>query len=83
MVNDTKEEQITRSKLNSTTGKLEYFKQLVMREDRIIISTDEGGTLAKKNTEKHTLREKCPNTELFLVRIFLYSVRIKENTDHK
>ena len=21
----------------------------------------------------HTLREKCPNTELFLVRIFLYS----------
>ena len=57
MVNDTKEEQITRSKLNSTTGKLEYFKQLVMREDRIIISTDEGGTLAKMNTEKYTLRE--------------------------
>ena len=29
---------------------------------------------------KHPLREKCPNTELFLVRIFLYSVRIQENT---
>ena len=29
------------------------------------------------------LLEKCPNTELFLVRIFLYSVRIQENTDHK
>ena len=39
------------------------------------------------------LREKCPNTEFFLVRIFLhsdwirrdtlYSVRIRENTDHK
>ena len=37
-----------------------------------------------------TLREKCPNTELFLVRIFLYlrskslySVQIQENTDQK
>ena len=28
-----------------------------------------------------SLREKCPNTELFLVRIFLISVRIQENTD--
>ena len=30
-----------------------------------------------------TLREKCPNTEFFLVCIFLYSVRIQENTDQK
>ena len=30
-----------------------------------------------------SLREKCPNTELFLVRIFMYSVRIQENTDQK
>ena len=30
-----------------------------------------------------SLREMCPNTELFLVRIFLYSVRIQENTDQK
>ena len=29
------------------------------------------------------LREKCPNTELFLVRIFLYSIRIQENTEQK
>ena len=29
------------------------------------------------------LREKCPNTEFFLVRIFLYSVRMQENTDQK
>ena len=29
------------------------------------------------------LREKCPNTELFLVRIFLYSVQIQKNTDQK
>ena len=26
---------------------------------------------------------QCPNTELFLIRIFLYSVRIEENTDQK
>ena len=30
-----------------------------------------------------TLRENCPNTEFFLVRVFLYSVRIQENTDQK
>ena len=30
-----------------------------------------------------SLREKCLNTKLFLVRIFLHSVRIKENTDQK
>ena len=30
-----------------------------------------------------SLREKCPNTEFFLVRIFLYSVQIEENTDKK
>ena len=39
-----------------------------------------------------SLREKCPDTEYFLVRIFLYSdlrsksrysVRIQENTDQK
>ena len=30
-----------------------------------------------------TLREKCPNTELFMVRIFLYSARIQKNTDQK
>ena len=29
------------------------------------------------------LREKCANTEFFLVRIFLYSVQIQENTDQK
>ena len=30
-----------------------------------------------------SLRQKCPNMELFLVRIFLYSVRMQENTDRK
>ena len=33
--------------------------------------------------ELHTLREKCPNTEFFLVRIFLYLDWIQENTDQK
>ena len=28
-------------------------------------------------------REKCPNIEFFLILIFLYSVRIQENTDQK
>ena len=30
-----------------------------------------------------SLREKCPNTELFLTRVFVYSVWIQENTDQK
>ena len=30
-----------------------------------------------------SLREKCPNTEFFMVPIFLYLVRIQENTDQK
>ena len=30
-----------------------------------------------------TQREKCPNTEFFLVRIFPYSVQIQENTDQE
>ena len=35
----------------------------------------------KNNESNHCV--KCPNTELFLVRIFLYSDRIQENTDQK
>ena len=31
----------------------------------------------------YTLRENCANTKFFLVRIFLYSVLIQENTDQK
>ena len=33
--------------------------------------------------QKKPLRDKSPNTEFFLVRIFLYSVQIQENTDHE
>ena len=30
-----------------------------------------------------TLSQKCPNTEFFLGRMFLYLIRIQENTDQK
>ena len=33
--------------------------------------------------ESDTLREKCPNTEFSLVRIFLYSDWIQKKTDQK
>ena len=39
--------------------------------------------LTTLKSTKLSLREKCPNTEFFLVRIFLYSVRVQENTDQK
>ena len=35
------------------------------------------------DSESEALREKCSNTEFFLVRIFPYSVRIWENTGQK
>ena len=38
---------------------------------------------AWNNCEQLPLRERCSNTEFFLVRIFLYSVQIRENTDQK
>ena len=31
----------------------------------------------------YNIREEYPNAELFLVRIFLYSVQIQENADQK
>ena len=37
----------------------------------------------KKEKKKESLREKCRNTEISLVRNFLYSLRIQENTDQK
>ena len=35
------------------------------------------------NPTEKPQREKCPNTELFLACIFLYSGWIQENTGHK
>ena len=40
-------------------------------------------TLGSLNSLGNTLRENCPNTGLFLVRIFLHSVRIQENAGQK
>ena len=44
--------------------------------------------MVKPFSNKHfpvvnSLREKCPNTEFFLIRIFLYSDWKQENTDQK
>ena len=38
---------------------------------------------SEKGYKFQPLREKCPNTELFQVRFFLYLVRMQENTDQK
>ena len=38
---------------------------------------------AGMTSSKIALREKCPNMEFFLVCIFPYSVRIRENTNQK
>ena len=42
-----------------------------------------GSWFMKLELTKTTLRKKCSNTELFLVRIFQYSVRIQENAHQK
>ena len=36
-----------------------------------------------RKDKNQSLREKCSNTDLFLVLIFLYSDWIQENTDQK
>ena len=41
------------------------------------------GKLIRRSMHFPSLREKCPNTELFLLRIFLHSVQIQKNTDQK
>ena len=47
-------------------------------EDRV-----EGKDSGFKYFFNSALLEECPNTELFLVRIFPYSDRMRENTDQK
>ena len=41
----------------------------------VSVEMDNGQVISPNNFQQveATLREKCPNTELFLVRIFLYS----------
>ena len=39
--------------------------------------------LVVKSKGSNSLREKCPDTEIFLACILLYSDKIQENTDQK
>ena len=48
-----------------------------------ILSTRDFMTSFGRDARYNTLREKCPNTAFFMVRISPYSVRIGENTDLK
>ena len=60
--------------------KLKYFYE-ILRMTASLWASDEW---TKVNViQMFLLREKCPNTEFFLVLIFLYSVRTQENTDQK
>ena len=61
------------------------WKPLTILEKNFILDIWLGSEYASAwNTcEQLPLRERCPNTEFFLVRIFLYSVQIRENTDQK
>ena len=56
-----------------------YFKLLPWIRILITFRNDINNDINPKNT----LGETCPNMEFFLVCIFLYSVRIQENMDHK
>ena len=57
--------------------------ELLRNQNRIINPVLKAFHLKSCTVNLLSLREKCPNTELFLVRIFLYSIRIQENTDQK
>ena len=70
-------------KISSVNGKLHFCVQCYKAMSKLfLLLIHFRSMLLFVNTIK-TLREKCPNTEFFLVRIFPYSVRIRENTDHK
>ena len=49
---------------------------------RVLKSIEETKNIGRKWV-KEALREKCLNMELFVVRIFLYSVQIQEDMDQK
>ena len=63
-----------------------WFKNLKFSYNKIIILLLDVQLIFKVKGKLEidwTLREKCRNTEFLLVCIFLYSVRIQENTDQK
>ena len=51
-----------------------YIYMLIKTEYTVIFSFKNVSTTVFLNYTTLPLREKCPNTEIFLVRIFLYSV---------
>ena len=57
-----------------------FYKHL-HKYSRILISFSYNTSELRKTLSYNG--QKCPNTELFLVRIFLYSDRIQENKDQK
>ena len=60
-----------------------HFSEIRYLAVIFLLRSRKKSTGQSKKIKEKTLREKCPSTELFLVRIFLYSVRIQENTDLK
>ena len=69
---------------NPITTKFYKASKFVKKLALITFGMSLGKVKASANIlSRQTLHEKCPNTEFFLVRIFLYSVRIQENTDQK
>ena len=73
--------------ISAKFGKMfSYAKQLTPKQYSIPVCSDIFSLLKACSYEcpsEESLREKCPETELFLVRIFLYSVRRQEHTDQK
>ena len=70
------------SKQNISFASMEIEKKKIIRKG---ITSVARLTFAefKSSFIAQSRREKCLSTELFLVRIFLYSVRIQEYTDQK
>ena len=64
------------NKLSQTS----FSDLFIRKENRYNLGRNREFQIQKK---KPALCGKCPNAELFLVRIFLYLVQIQENTDQK
>ena len=60
-----------------------FRKELVAQNGLIVSTCLLVAEVTYETFYKYILREKCPNTEFFLVRIFQYSDWIQENSDQK
>ena len=76
---------ITVKKTRVLTQLLCFLSNIKREEQSMTIQQIElkKNCIFKLKQTNQTLREKCPNTEFFLVRIFPYSVQMRENTDQK